>query len=192
MSQIYHLNSHIFHISLYDIFFLGTLFSGLTIAVFLGFAKSTSQRANRYLALALTVMVFYITRILVMDVAPEVPLPRFSLAFGPLLYFYVRKLIRPEQRFCRKDLLHFTPLLLEQALWAVNVSAMVEPTAFISVSIYLYSARNLIEHFYKGLKFKDGDRYRYQWQWLRRLPRPTTIRTRTSRKRRQSPSPTGR
>ena len=105
---------------------------------------------------------------------------QFSLALGPLIYFYVLKITRPESKFERKDLWHFSPLLLEfgacvlETIESIQTGAATYDTltfqrlnpvlqllAFISVIIYLYRCRRLIENFYQELKFNGGDRYRH-------------------------------
>src|ERR1700743_597457 len=109
------------HITLYDLFFFGMIFIGLNFALLLAFAKSVNRAANSFLALALAVMILWMMRILAIDVRLQTYLPhwdwlpmQFLLALGPLIYFYVLKITRPEYRFTWKDLLHFSPLLLEQ------------------------------------------------------------------------------
>jgi putative ABC transport system permease protein len=71
------LRPYFFHISLYDLASLGTLFSGLTVALLLGFAKKISQTANLFLSLALAVIVLKTGGIT----------PLLLPALGPLLYF---------------------------------------------------------------------------------------------------------
>ena len=80
--------------------------------------------ANSFLALALAVAILWIARILAIDIGLSAYVPfwsrlplQFSLALGPLIYFYVLKITRPEYKFRRKDLLHFSPLLLELGIW---------------------------------------------------------------------------
>jgi len=97
---------------------------------------------------------------------------QLSLALGPLIYFYVLKIIRPEYDFRTRDLLHFSPLLFELAARGIEIgqlSPVLHVTAFISVSVYLYLSHGLIKHFYKQQSFIDGDRYRYKLRWLRNL-----------------------
>ncbi|MBB3055330.1 hypothetical protein [Mucilaginibacter gotjawali] len=104
------MNIYTSHISFYDVAALGIVFTGLNFALLLGFTKKLNRPANRFLAVALAVMVLWIVRILRIDTT--LPL-QFSLAPGPLIYFYVLKLTRPEYQFSRKDWLHFVPALLE-------------------------------------------------------------------------------
>ena len=98
------------HINFYDVAALGILFTGLNFAMLLGFTKNINRPANRFLAVALVVMVLWMIRILGIDT--RLPL-QFSLALGPLLNFYVLKLTRQEYKFSLKDFLHLVPALLE-------------------------------------------------------------------------------
>ena len=174
------LNNNYFHISLYDLFFLGTIFTGLNFAVLLFFAKSINRAAKRFLGLALVVMVLWTIRMLGIDIRFEtyhahwgrLPL-QFSLALGPLIYFYVLKLTCPQHKFGCKDLLHFGPVLLQLCVQLLPVNSQLNTalllSTFISVIIYLYLSHRLIESFYQRLKFVGGDRYRTELRWLHRL-----------------------
>jgi predicted permease len=190
------LSSYTFHITLYDLALLGTIFIGLTFALLLGFTKRINQTANRFLGMALATIVLWMAWVLGIDIGLETYLPRwnwlplqFSLALGPLLYFYVLKITQPEYKFRWKDLLHFSPLLLEQGALLLEIkesirtgaatyetpifhqlNPMLQLLAFISVSMYLYLSFRLIERFYQRLKFNNvSDRYRYELRWLHRL-----------------------
>ncbi|GAA4336403.1 hypothetical protein GCM10023149_45110 [Mucilaginibacter gynuensis] len=113
---------------------------------------------------------------------------QFSLATGPLIFFYVLKITRPEYKFRGKDLLHFSPLLLELGAHVLAVkesmktggatynthtfqqlNLVLQFLAFFSVSIYLCLCFIQIERFYRQLKFNWGDRPRNELQWLRNL-----------------------
>jgi ABC-type antimicrobial peptide transport system permease subunit/AraC-like DNA-binding protein len=190
------LNPYTFHINLYDLAFLGTIFIGLTFALLLWFSKAINKTANRIFAIALVTIVLWVACILCIDIGLEVYFPRwswlplqFSLTLGPLIYFYVLKATRPEYKFRLKDLLHFIPLLPEQGVLILEIreslrtgaatyntltfrqmSPVLHLAAFISVIAYLYLSFRLIERFYQGVKFNNrGDRYRYQLRWLYRL-----------------------
>ncbi len=167
-----------FHITLYDAAFFGTLFIGFTFILLLWFTGKANRAANRFLALALAVAVLWIARILAIDIGLSAYAPswsllplQYSLALGPLIYFYVLKITRPDYQFRRNDLLHFSPLILELAvqLFAKQLSLFVQLLAFISVAFYLYRCRKLIESFYQQQKFTGGDRYRHELQWLNSL-----------------------
>jgi putative ABC transport system permease protein len=189
------LNTYTFHINLYDLAFFGTIFIGLTFILLLWFTKRINLAANRFLATALMIVVLWIARILAIDIrlAAYVPLwgwlpLQFSLALGPLIFFYVLKITRPDYQFLLRDLLHFSPLLLELGAQALEVrddiktgastyetltfhqlNPILQLLAFISVSTYLYLCHKLIESYYQRLKFNGGDRYRYELRWLHDL-----------------------
>src|SRR5262249_13065410 len=145
------------HITFYELASLGTIFVGLTFALQLWFKKGSSRTANRFLSLALGVMVLWMAGLSGIGLEIwDLPL-RFSLAFGPLIYFYVRRTTQPERRFRWKDLLHFCPVLLQQVIWLPGLASVVKPLLFISIGIYLFFAHKLIERFYAGQKFNEGD-----------------------------------
>ncbi len=184
-----------FHITLYDAAFFGMLFIGLTFILLLWFTRKTNQSANRFLAMALAIAALWIVRILGTDIGLSTYIPnwgrlplQFSLAFGPLIFFYVLKITLPEYKFTRRDLLHFSPLLVELSAWALEVlesiktgratydtlifqrvNPVLQLLAFISVIIYLYRCRTLIENFYQELKFNGSDRYRHELKWINNL-----------------------
>ncbi|MDR3696029.1 FtsX-like permease family protein [Mucilaginibacter sp.] len=190
------MNPYTFHINLYDLAFMGTIFIGLGFSLQLWFTKRINQAANRFLALALFIAVLWIVRVLGMDIRLGTYFPRwswlplqFSLALGPLIFFYVLKMTRPGYKFRAKYLLHFSPLLLEQGILLLEIkesirtsaatydtltfqqtSPVLHLAAFISVSSYLYWSFRLIKRFYQRLKFNEvSDRYRYELRWLHRL-----------------------
>ena len=145
--------------------------------------------------MALTTIVLWIAWILGLDIGLSTYVPywsrlpfQFSLALGPLIFFYVLNITRPEYKFRRVDLLHFSPLLLELGAHVFEVKESVrtgaaiyntlsfkqlQPAlqllAFISVGAYLYWSHKLIERFYRRLKFHGGDRHRYELRWLHDL-----------------------
>jgi putative ABC transport system permease protein len=189
------LKPYTFHITLYDLAFVGAIFIGLTFILQLWFSKSVNRAASRFLAAALMVVVLWIARILAIDIRLSAYIPfwsrlplQFSLALGPLIFFYVLKITRPEYQFRRRNLFHFSPLLLELGAYILEtgesiktgastydtltfqrLNPVLQVLAFISVAVYLYRCRILIEDFYQQQKFTGGDRYRYELRWLHRL-----------------------
>ncbi|QNL51653.1 ABC transporter permease [Olivibacter sp. SDN3] len=189
------MSAYIFHITPYDLALLGAIFIGLSLALQLGFAKRINRAANRFLSLAMATTVLRLLWVLGRSIGLEtyfshwswLPL-QFSLAIGPLIFFYVRRITWPNKTFRFKDLLHFGPLLLEQGVLVLEMKESIKTgaatyhtltfhqlnpilqlLAFISVGTYLYASHKQIEYFYRGLKFNGGDRYRYQLRWLRDL-----------------------
>jgi len=195
------LNSYTFHINLYDLAFLGAIFIGLTFAMLLWFTKAVNQNANRFLALALATMILWMIRILAIDLKLETYLPhwdwlpmQFLLALGPLMYFYVLKITRPQYKFSWKDLVHFSPQLLEQAALALEtresaktgaaaysthtfqqLNPVLQLLIFISIITYLYLSNKLIQKFYRRLQPVLMDRPLLEFRWLRRLLGATAL-----------------
>ena len=191
------LNPYTLHINLYDLAFLGLIFTGLIFALQLWFAKRNNRVANRFLALVLGTVVLWLVWVLGTDVRLDnfffrwswLPL-QFSLTLGPLLYFYVLKTTRPEYKFSWKGLLHFSPLLLQQGVLVLEIKESISTGAatyqtqifhqlnpvlqllvFVSVGTYLYLSHRLIQQFYRRQKFDGGDRYRYELRWLHNIIR---------------------
>ncbi|MBS1504278.1 MAG: AraC family transcriptional regulator, partial [Bacteroidetes bacterium] len=174
------MKSYTFHITLYDVAFFGVLFIGLTFVLQLWFAKSVNRVANRFLALALIVMILWMMRVLAIDIRLETYLPawnrvpmEFLLALGPLIYFYVLKITHPHYRLRWKDLLHFSPLLLEQVVFVSTVRQQLTPVLhmliFISIISYLYRSLKLIQSFYRRLQPVLMDRSLLEFRWLQKV-----------------------
>jgi predicted permease len=171
------------------------LFVGSTFILLLAFTKKANRAANRFLALALTVVVLWAAHIVAIDIRLSNYIPfwsrlpmQFSLALGPLFYFYVLKITQPGHPFGRRDMLHFSPLILElgahfsEVVQSIKTGVPVYDTpiyqqlapvlqllAFVSVIVYLYICHTRIEGFYQQQKFNGGDRYRHELRWLHRL-----------------------
>lgn len=195
------MNSYTFHINLYDLAFLGAIFIGLSFALLLYFNKTANRSANRFLALALATMILWMIRVLAIDLRLETYLPRwnwlpmqFLLALGPGVYFYVLKITRPRYKFGWRDLLHFSPLLLEQAALALEIresartgaatygthtfqqlNPILQLLIFISNMAYLNLSGKLIQNFYGRLQPVLMDRPRLEFRWLRRLLAATAL-----------------
>ncbi|WP_454801762.1 FtsX-like permease family protein [Mucilaginibacter phyllosphaerae] len=146
-----YLNPDIFHINLYHLVAMATLFSGATLMLLLAFAKRDRQTANLFLSAALTVIVLKTGGVL------PICLP----VLGPMLYFYVRHTTEPKQKFSRRDLLHFCPLLFAywMPVWLV----------LISIVIYLYLSHRLIQHYYNRLQTVLMDKPRFAFRRLDKM-----------------------
>jgi putative ABC transport system permease protein len=189
------LNSYTFHINLYDLVFLGTIFIGLIFTLLLWFTKRINRTANRFLGMALATIVLWMAWILGIDIRLGTYFPKwswlplqFSLTFGSLIFFYVRKITQPQRKFSRKDLLHFSPLLLEQGVLVLQIkesirtgaatydtqafqqfSPVLQLLALISVITYLFWSNRLIRGFHQQLKDNVSDQYLYELCRLQRL-----------------------
>jgi putative ABC transport system permease protein len=174
------LETFVIPINAYDLAFLGTIFLGSGLAVLLWIAERQNKAANRLLALALLIIVFFMVRLLAIDIRLSahisyrkwIPL-QFSMGFGPLIFFYVLKITRPKYKFKPKGLLHLIPLAAELGIQLVfpGLYPLWQFAAFVSLIVYLYAAHKLIETFYRRIKFINGDRYRTEMKCLRRLLR---------------------
>ncbi|XHR97313.1 hypothetical protein ACFJIV_12040 [Mucilaginibacter sp. UC70_90] len=176
------MNSYTLHITLFDFALLGATFIGLCLSLQLGFAKKNDKAAARFLGLALLTMVLGLAELFGSEAGLEAYLPywnrlplQWSLAPGPLIYFYVLKLTRPGYRLTWKDWLHFIPAVIEQTAFILETKESLKPLhpglllpAFCSVMIYLYFSAGLIELFYRRQPFNPmNDRYRVEMRWLR-------------------------
>jgi putative ABC transport system permease protein len=173
------LKAYTFHIDLYDLAFLGTIFVGLAFSLMLLIAQKGNKAANQILGLILIVAALNMIRALGTDtyIKTTLPnwslqLPQFSLALGPLIYFYVLSIIKPDYKFRSSNLMHFSPLLVESGL-AIYVTPNLPGLAiasqllgFISVCGYLHAARRLVKSFSRELNFNGSDRYRLKFKWL--------------------------
>jgi len=192
--------TYTFHITLYDAAFFGMLFVCFTFILLLWFGK-VNRSANRFLAVALAVVALWIARVLAIDIRLEKYLAhwdwlpmQFLLALGPLIYFYVLKITRPDYKFRLKDLLHFSPLLLEIGVLMTEIiesnqtgrstyntasfqhlNPVLQLLIFISLIVYLYKSYQLIENFYRRLRPVMMDRSRLEFRWLRRLLVATAV-----------------
>ncbi|MEO3405436.1 ABC transporter permease [Mucilaginibacter sp. CAU 1740] len=147
------------HITLSDLCYLGTVFSGLAFALLLALGKSAGYRANRMLALALVTAVL--------------PVP-CSMAIGPLVYFYVLTTTRPGYRFKWRHLLHFSPVLPALFIGYVMPSShllnlLVQTGTFVSIILYIHRSQKLILLFYRQLEPVLMDLPLHKLRWLRRL-----------------------
>lgn len=169
---------------------VGTTFSFLLLLV-----KRNNWVANRFLGLILLTIVLWMSWALAMDINLDRYFPhwswlpwQFSLTIGPLLYFYVQRLTQPDTRFRAGDLIHFSPLLLEQSVqlaqifeshqrqlptYATTIFDQFNPVlqllAIISVLVYLHLSLKRLKTFDYWLTEQVSDLYRYESRWLQRL-----------------------
>jgi putative ABC transport system permease protein len=177
------LNPYTFHINLFDLAALGTIFIGLAFGLQLGLTKSSNRSANGFLSLALVFMVLAMASLLGADLSktqwsqlPDSTLLLFSLTTGPLIYFYTLKISQPGYKPGYKELLHFSTLLLG-ALFLIpgidkafpQLISMLQSSTFASVTVYLYLAYRIIPRFQKYSKHTSTDRRRHDLWRLRRL-----------------------
>ncbi|HEX3387152.1 MAG TPA: ABC transporter permease, partial [Mucilaginibacter sp.] len=161
----------LFHISLYDIALLASTLLGLACGIRM-WIKKTAEVIDRILGLILVIMALWLARVFCIAIGLTNYFPRWSwvpsqflLSIGPLLFFYVRGIARPDQKFARKDLLQFSPLLVELGLHVTTVvqsahsgvatydttayrqgHPVLQWLAFLSVAYYLYRCRQWVNY----------------------------------------------
>lgn len=185
----------VFSINFYDLVFLFTISVGITFCCLLFFTKRINRQANRFLGLALLVIVLWIVWVTAIDVQLNLYFPhwswlplQYSLALGPLIWFYVRKLTIPEAKFSTKNLFYFSPLIFEQSIQLVQVleartkhistfetltfrhfNPLLQLLALISMITYLASSIRLLKKYDQKISESYSDIFRYQYHWLKRL-----------------------
>ncbi|SEM82993.1 ABC-type antimicrobial peptide transport system, permease component [Mucilaginibacter gossypiicola] len=170
------------HMHLYDLALLAVVFVGMPFSLMLFCVKRGNKRANRYLGVILLIIILDMIRVLGAQIYPTtfpqntgLTVPGFSLALGPLIYFYVSAITKPNCKLRYISLFHFIPFLAEAILaFYYKMSLRDGITAFclpifISVGIYLFAARNRIKDYFRELKFNGADRFRHRLRWLNNL-----------------------
>src|ERR1700744_282969 len=105
------MTAYTFQIDFYTLAFLGPVCVGSPFSLILLLVQKGNKAANRILGLILLITVIEMLRALDTDIRLE--LPQFSLALGPLIYFYVGSIAKPDYKFSTRDLLHFCPVLVD-------------------------------------------------------------------------------
>ncbi len=158
------LGSMIFRTTLYDLASLVILSTGLTFALLLWFTPRANHGAHRYLAACLAAGVLCLVQQIFMDIglaANFLPYAYLS-GFGPLLYFFVRKIADTGYKAKLRDSLYFIPFIVQFVLPAAAVSFI----APLSVVIYLVICQHRLRLMNQQVKFSGGDRGRRVWRWL--------------------------
>ncbi|WP_154402466.1 ABC transporter permease [Mucilaginibacter endophyticus] len=145
------MDTTIFNIAPYQLVRLTLLVSGITLALLLWFTRKNNPKANWLLSLALIVSLSHVAGL---------P-PAVLLAFGPLLYLYVRQLVLGEGAWRWQDGLHFCPLLV--GYWIPGGLVL------IPVIVYLYLSHRLIRQFYQSLQPVLMDRPRFAFRGLEKV-----------------------
>ncbi|RFZ84417.1 helix-turn-helix domain-containing protein [Mucilaginibacter terrenus] len=190
------MNTYTFHINLFGLVYLATVFTGFIFFLLLWFIKNANTTANRFLAFALLTIIGWIAGILGDDLRLETYLPHWNWiplqllpALGPSVYFYVLKLTQPSCQLRQKDILCLIPLLLQLLFLAMQIreslitgAAIYNTLVFkqLNPSIQLITAALIIAYvyrslikirlFYQNLGFNAAnDRQLYEFKWLQRL-----------------------
>jgi len=179
----------------FNLIIIASVFIGLCFACLLIFAKRINQKANRFLGLLSLVIVFWNIWVLSLDLDLFRYLPKFylipvnfSLALGPLLFFYVKKMTEPEWQFSKTTFLHLVPLAFELIVHLIlckealgkNILAtdtntfytlipIVQLFAIISILAYAFVSIKQLRQYHSWLKANYSNDDKYNLRWLTRL-----------------------
>ena len=182
-------------LNVFNFIIIASVFIGLCFSLLLIFAKRINQKANQFLGFLALVIVFWNVWVLSLDLDVFRYLPKFylipvnfSLALGPLLFLYVKKMTLTEWEFSRQDFVHFIPLAFELVVHIIlcrealhkNILAtdtnafytlipIVQFVAIISILVYSYQALKLISKYHTWLKINYSHDDKYNLRWLYRL-----------------------
>ena len=182
-------------LNIFNLIIIASVFVGFVFSVLLIFTKRVNQRANLFLGLLSLVIVLWNIWVLSLDLDVFRYFPKFyllpvnfSLALGPLLFFYTKKLTQPGWIFEKRHFIHFIPLLFEifvhivlcvealnNNILATDTSSfyilipIVQLFAIISILFYCYKARHLILAYHEWIKTNFSNDNKYNLRWLYRL-----------------------
>lgn len=173
-----------FEISLIQLVTICAVLNGFVFA-FLLFEKRENKQANRFLSLMILSMCLTLTPLVlnksVWNTYQWLAWLPFSLSYwvGPSFYFYIKTLTEGH-RFRKKDLWHFTPIVLNYlhstyhaALvnanpwpWFHHVAELLESAAILSIVIYLIMSFKLIKPYRKSLLDTVSNTERIDLKWV--------------------------
>ena len=168
---------------------------GFTFGLLFCFVKRQKQYANRYLAIILFIFSFYLAWVVLIDTRIQRFYPHllyfplgYLLALGPSIYFYVQSSTTKSFQFGRRQLLHYSPLLLELSIHACNVqeswstgkpmfetntfytfSPVIQLLSIISIMVYSILAVRQLDQYEKWMQNEFTDELKYSLAWLKKL-----------------------
>ena len=115
-----------FNLNPFNFLIIASVFIGATFGLLLIFTKRINRKANILLGLVMFIIIFWNIWVLSLDFQIHHSYPYFyliplnySLALGPLLYFYVKKIVHPNYCLSKKDSIHFLPLFIELSIHVI-------------------------------------------------------------------------
>jgi len=180
-------------------FFNGSIFIAViievTFALLLFFGRKKNQVANRFLSLMLLIIAAWMFWTVSLGLGLNSYFPilnvipfTYSLAMGPAIYFYVKKLCQPQVKLSKATLWHFLPVCFELLVHFTNVVVadaqgiafkktfifltvypLIQLASIASIATYIYYSFRLLKQFDVFLKNNFSDYVKYQLLWLRRL-----------------------
>ncbi|WP_108803754.1 AraC family transcriptional regulator [Aquimarina sp. Aq107] len=183
------------NLNIFNLLIIASVFIGTTFGLLLILTKRVNKKANVLLGLLTFIIVLWNIWILSLDFQVSNYLPNFhliplhySLALGPLLYLYVKKITNFNYRLSRKDILHFFPLVIELIIhFVISRDALINNTigietttylqlmpivqflAIISIVTYCIYALKEIRTYHNWLNKNYSNNDAYSLRWLYRL-----------------------
>ena len=174
-----------FEISPIQLFTVCSVINGFVFA-FLLFEKKENQQANRFLSLTIltTCLTFtpFILDASIWNTYEWLAWLPFSLSYwiGPAFYFYIKTLTESPNTFRRKDLWHFSPIVLNYIHsiyhtifihinpwpWFHHVAEWLESAAILSVLIYLFLSFQLVRAYQRSLLNKVSYTESIDLRWV--------------------------
>lgn len=184
-----------FNLNFFNLIIIASVFIGATFGLLLIFTKRINRKANVLLGLVTFIIVFWSIWILSLDFQITDYLPYFyliplnySLALGPLLYLYVKKITNYNYNLSKKDSIHFLPLLIELIIHLIisrealennvigieteaylKLMPIVQFLAIVSIVIYCIYALKAIKSYHSWLNNNYSNNDAYNLRWLYRL-----------------------
>ncbi len=174
-----------FEISSIQLITLCSVINGFVFA-FLLFEKKENRQANRFLSLTILSMSLtftpFILDVSIWNAYQWLAWLPFSLSYwiGPAFYFYIKTLTESPNSFRKKDLWHFSPIILNylhsvyHALvgkinpwpWFHHVAEILESAAILSVMIYLIFSFSLVKSYQRSLLNNVSNIERIDLRWV--------------------------
>ncbi|SNQ44536.1 helix-turn-helix domain-containing protein [Cellulophaga lytica] len=183
------------NLNFYNFIIIASIFIGTTFGLLLIFTKRANRKANILLGIVTFIIVFWSVWILSLDFQITnyltyfylIPL-NYSLALGPLLYLYVKKITDFNYHISKKHGVHFLPLIIELTVHIIicrdalinNITAVETDTylklmpiiqflAIISIITYSIYSLKAIKFYHFWLKKNYSTNDAYSLRWLYRL-----------------------
>ncbi len=163
------------------------------IFAFLLFEKTENRQANRFLSLTIFSMCLtftpFILDISIWNTYQWLSWLPFSLSYwiGPAFYFYIKTLTEGSDAFRKKDLWHFSPLILNyfhsiyhafnyNNPWPLihDIAELFESVAILSVIIYLIFSYRLVKSYQRSLLNNISYTERIDLRWVNQFILITT------------------
>jgi AraC-like DNA-binding protein len=184
-----------FNLNLFNLIIIASVFIGATFGLLLIFTKRINRKANVLVGLVTFIIVFWNIWVLSLDFQITNYLPYFyliplnySLALGPLLYLYVKKITNLNYNLSKKDSIHFLPLLIELTAHLIisrdalinnvigietdaylKLMHIVQFLAIVSIVTYCIYALKAIKSYHSWLNNNYSNKDAYNLRWLYRL-----------------------